>query len=334
MSHGNSPPLVANLWHLKATNGMFYFALDYLRALNRDLIVVTRASLAAKCRESLPGKTIVAVGAFGLFRIWFRSLFSNLAVFTPTPHPIPFLTRQIVVVHDSYPFMGKIGVLKRLLFRLSTGTSGCRIAYINNSESKRFAEECLAPETGRHLFLPNHVPVSTGFAGKRSRPEWQAVIVVGLVGTDSDKKNYLSLFEVIRSRELAKKFAFVAFGHDTTYFRKLCARYPDMNLRLVQSDTTSLDNFLAEVDCIVSIARHEGFGRPIAYAVNCGVPCFLVTAEVFLEFYDGVAVFAHDIQGLVSKMLNRENYIAPRAELPPERIRAGIETGVSIIDRL
>jgi hypothetical protein len=254
--------------------------------------------------------------------------------FTPTPHPLPFVSRQLVVVHDSYPFQGPVGRIKRWLFQLSLATSRCKVAYINHSDSKRFVERCVN-DVERRVFLPNHYPVAPTLA--RGRRYQGGLLTVGLVGTDSAKKNYASLFAVVLARGLQDQIQFEVFGHDTAYFRDVCGGCGQVSVRLLPSDSTSMGAFFDGIDCLVSIAHGEGFGRPIAYALSAGVPCFLIEDEVFREFYAGLATFAPTVDALVSAMLVSDNHVAKQlksADFPPPSIQLAIERGLAVIRNL
>src|SRR5689334_8052505 len=102
-------PLVLNLWHLKNTNGMFYYAVDYARSLQRPATLLLHPRLQGVSAAMFGDLPILRLDLWGYFKFFLQLLARSGGVFTPTPHPLPFLGRQIVVVHDSYPFRGRAG---------------------------------------------------------------------------------------------------------------------------------------------------------------------------------------------------------------------------------
>lgn len=322
--------LVINLWHLKSTNGMFYYACDYLREIQAPALILLNSRLQGFEASVFGGVPLRRLGLFGYLRFALSLLRSGGSVFTPTPHPLPFVSRQLVVVHDPYPFEGTLGFFKMGLLRLSLMTSGCRVGYINNSGARRFVDRCVASEN-RKVFLPNHFPPPSRITPRQAT----ARMVVGLIGTDSAKKDYAALFDVVCSRDLGDRFEFLIFGHDSPYFRSVRAKFSELRIRLMPSDTNSIDAFLVEVDCVTSVARNEGFGRPIAHALAGGIPCFLLDDEVFREFYGAAAVFSHSIEALVENLLRARTYEDPKRQWQPSvEISAAIERGIALIDSL
>src|SRR5262245_12484177 len=138
---------LANLWMLKAPNGMFWYALDYLRRLPGPIQVIVRPSLAEVVHQELNAQSVrVRSGGMAAFaaalsaavaRGWF--------IYTPTPHPLPFFKRQVVTFHDAYPFAGEHGKLKQALFRWGVLSGGCRVAHINKGSAARFLAELRIP---------------------------------------------------------------------------------------------------------------------------------------------------------------------------------------------
>jgi glycosyltransferase involved in cell wall biosynthesis len=298
-----------NFYNLKSSNGLLYYALDYLETCRlTDSRVLVRGELEASVRKLLPNAKIIVCSPFRFLveaaLLWIRGDF----VYTPTPHPLPFISRQMIVVHDNYPFYGRLGTLKRVLFKISLKTSRCKIAYINHSNAKAFLDR-IGISRKRQLFAPNKFPMWTE---EIPRPNFHSeqVIVVGLLGTDSDKKNYSALFSAVSLLSNNTAFRFAAYGHDTPYFRSVKTSFPDIDLVLIPSDSVSMASFLSGVSVVVSVATHEGFGRPIAAALTAGVPCLLLDCPVFREFFDGMAMFAPDVLavacGLSAKSFYRD----------------------------
>lgn len=291
--------MVANLWHLKSPNGMFYYALEYITKFPIKPLILLRSSLRGSIRHELVGYEIKYVSLIGyLFEIG-KAVFRRRLIYTPTPHPIPFYSKQVVIVHDSYPFRGSLGFIKKILIKVSAASSGCRFGYINRTDSLRFTES-ICKSKKRRIFLPNFFPVGCKPVDRSVNGEHR--LTIGLVGTDSTKKNYERLYRGVEQKHLENKFNFLVYGNDTTYFRSLISAFPDVNMRLVYSDSTELSEFCGAIDILASVATNEGFGRPIAYAIASGVPCYLIEDEVFREFYSDYAVFASSVGILVDLM--------------------------------
>ena len=204
-------------------------------------------------------------------------------LFTPTSHPLPFINRQWIVLHDAYPFAkGPRAKLKRILLHLSLSLSRCRIGYINRSDAKSFLEK-LGVAEARMIFAPNRFPEAMQRASSCVVPAG-GVTKVGLLGTDSAKKNYGLLFNSVRHAGLSDCLVFQVYGHETGYFNDIYAQFPDLNIQLVKSDDVRLEEFLNGVDVLASAAEQEGFGRPIAFALLSGVAVELIDCPVFREF--------------------------------------------------
>lgn len=332
--------MLTNLLPLKATNGMFYFAKDYIRQLKRPHHVFVAQKLSG-AQEGWHSSEVELKSAIWLtiLKIWFNGFFGKVAIFTPTPHPLPFISRQLVVVHDSFPFKGWKGSIKKWLFKLSLMTSKCKVAYINHSDSKRFVESCLSDKR-RHVYLPNHYPGVSSSRVKRQRLD-SDYLKVALVGTDSSKKNYGLLFDAIRRLGMRDMVRFFVYGHNTAYFEKVKSEFSDMEIELTMSDAVDLHSFFEKVDCLVSVAKNEGFGRPIAYALSLGIPCFLIEDEVFREFYNGMAVFSSTVEELIGKILEHEqgwsssiSELSQRRDFPPATVLKAIADGKEILEKL
>ncbi len=315
--------IVANFFHIKASNGLFFYGLDYVHEnLANVRKALVRPALEAVARKALPGCEIVVCNGKGFLREVWRAQRLGDFLFTPTSHPLPGITRQWVVVHDAYPFFGQRGVLKRALLRVSLATSRCTVAYINRSDARAFVAAMGVSER-RQVFAPNRFPAPAPATRPASRAAG-AQLVVGLVGTDSAKKNYAQLFDALRATGAGRELAFRIYGHASPYFLALKAQYPDVDMTLVQSDSSSLEQFLSEVHVLASAAEQEGFGRPIAAALLAGFPVFLVDGPVFREFFSEGAEFHSDVHGLVAALLRAAMVAAaaPGYHAPPEVVRA------------
>lgn len=293
--------IVANFYHLKNTNGLFYYGVDYLSEdPSKVRRVLVRPAMQKAASLAFPGLEVVSCSFVRLCLEVAGAVARGDFIYAPSSHPLPFISRQMVVVHDVFPFFGTKGKIKEVLLRLSLATSGCRVGYINNSDARAFVRR-IGVSNKKELFAPNKFPTPMQ---PSSRPARQGDrLVVGLFGTDSAKKNYAGLFTALQSREGENKVCFLAYGHRTPYYDDLVQRFPGIALELVESDKYSLSGFLNKVDVIVSVADHEGFGRPIAAALLANVPCLLVQRPVFVEFFRGGARFSVDIPGVADCML-------------------------------
>lgn len=326
--------IVGNLFHIKNTNGLYYYGLDYLRA-NRGLVrrVLVRDALLAPTREALPELDVRLCTAPGLVAESVRACLRRDVLFTPTPHPIPLLSNQWIVVHDGYPFkIGARAKLKSWLLRLSLASSRCRVGYINVSETLPFVIS-LGVSMARTVFVPNRFPAAARLPIDRPR-EAGAPLVVGLVGTDSPKKNYDALFAELRRAGAPTAIRFCVYGHGTAYFGGLRRAFPEVNVDLVESDAHTLGDFIARLDVLASIATQEGFGRPIATALLSGLPCFLLDRPVFREFFEPGATFFLNPGQLVDALL-RYDVHAPRpagpAYQPPRYALDAFEKAVAML---
>ncbi len=289
--------IVANLFFIKNTNGLFYYAADYLRDL-QSLVreVLVRPDLAGPARSMFPGARIITCRNFLSLcvRLCVAKYYGDL-IYTPTPHPLPFINSQWIVIHDSYPFLTAKGQFKRRLLQLSLISSRCRVGYINESQTFDFVVGLGVSET-RLLFTPNKVSESKFMLRPLHLPS--APLKIGLVGTDSPKKCYDQLLQAVLHAGLEPLFDFRFYGHHTAYFEGVRQRYPEIRITLEESDHRSLSDFLVGIDVLVSVADFEGFGRPIATALVEGVPCYLLKTPVFLEFFT-TAIFFQKIDLLV-----------------------------------
>lgn len=292
---------IFNLWHLKRTNGMYYFGLDYAQRLPFEWVVWVRPGFPIDGLKAVGFKDVRELRPLAYMQALWRAHKKSLPLFCPSSHPIPFIAPQVIIVHDSYPFQRGAGLIKRWLLRRALSAQGMHAGYINHVDSRRFLLGIGMQERAM-FYTPNFMGVSPRTSKEpRVHPPR---LTIGLIGTDSEKKRYEMLFDEVRgSRDGARSLAFKAYGHETAYFSDLKAKYSDLNVDLVSSDDTVMSTFLGNVDIIVSVSRGEGFCRPVARALASGVPCWLLEDEVFREFYDGYADFSPSVADLVSKLL-------------------------------
>ena len=325
--------LIANFFHIKATNGLFYYGVDYLHALrHKPSRILARPALAAILRDQFPGIPVVSCSGLRYLIEIFKASGLRETIFTPSSHPLPFLSRQFVVLHDTYPFLGRFGRIKRLLFVLSAYSSHCQLGYVNHSDDLAFYRSC-GFDRQRLVFAPNFIPDQVPQL-ERNGKMCDRRIIVGLVGTDSPKKNYSSLLTAARGLGSSSSFTFRVFGHPTDYFRSVRDRFPEIDVQLVPSDQTSMFGFLAQIDVLVSVAENEGFGRPIASALRAGVPCYLLESPVFLEFFSGGAHFFKNIPGLLDHILKAWSGPGlPEVTFqPPASVLEGFSEAVALLD--
>jgi glycosyltransferase involved in cell wall biosynthesis len=325
--------IVGNFYHIKSTNGLFFYGLDYLRE-NLSLVrkVLVRPVLEGRIRSALPGIEIVACSASRFLREATLSSWRGDLLFTPTSHPLPGINRQWIVLHDAYPFeVGSMSTLKRLLLRWSLSLSRCQVGYINRSDAKPFVAKLGVPNE-RMVFAPNRFPEPLRRISQVSSSV--ETMTVGLLGTDSAKKNYDQLFSAVRRADLSSRLAFRVYGHETTYFRDIYGQFPDLRIELAKSDDESLDEFMSRVDVLVSAAEQEGFGRPIASALLAGLPVELLDRPVFREFFSGGARFHANIDMLVQSLLSRSDEFTHTSYAPPTNVVAAYAAANDEIRRL
>lgn len=287
----SNKPIYINLFHLKSVNGMYYYAVDYF--LDSDYRIVCNSKAKDVAALFHDDQRLIKLNIFNYFLFYLRAVVCNFSVFTPTPHPLPFLSKQVVVLHDSYPFrVGRLSFFKKLLFYISLKSSKTKVGYVNFSDAKLFLERLNVPED-RCLFMPNKIP--TDFSMKNTgyvRPK--NLVSVGAVGTDSLKKNYKTLFYYLQQFSSYKKINLYLLGQDNIYIKNLRREFPSVNLQVVDSGQVTLEEFFDNVDVILSVAKGEGFCRPVAMALQMGIPCLLIDDPVFKEFYEDVAIFFRD----------------------------------------
>lgn len=315
--------IVANLYFIKNTNGLFYYGADYLRDqtdLMREIIV--RPSLVEAARLMFPSVPIVICE--NTRALWQRAKQASKrgdVLYTPTPHPLPFIDRQWIVVHDAYPFLGGKGRIKRMLLQFSLALSRCRLAFINESETLSFVGS-LGVSPSRLIFAPNKVTKSN----LPPRPVRIPILPlkVGLVGTDSSKKHYDELLLALDAAGLLASIELCFYGHLTPYFEGVCKRHQAARITLRESDRCSLNEFLDDISVLVSVADLEGFGRPIATALTTGVPCFLLNKPVFMEFFS-TARFFDDTGSLVAALAQAlcSGFPEQPPYTPPTRVLEG-----------
>lgn len=302
--------IVINLWFIKHSNGLFHYGLDYAEALGEavDAIWVRDDALAVAVRRRLPQVCVRLLSprtlGTGLIGVAMR----RALLFTPSSHPVAFVRRQVVVVHDSFPFTGRVGRVKLALFRTALAVSGATAGYINHADAEAFLARCGVP-AARRRFLPNRIGIAAPRAGPRAAESRD--IVIGLFGSDSPKKNYDALFAAAMAVPPARPFLWRIFGHANDYTDRLRRDHPALAIEVIESDRMTMEAFVADLDVAVSVAEGEGFARPVALSLMCGVPTLLLDTPVFREFYAGSAELFGTVPALVDAIPARIDDPAP-----------------------
>lgn len=308
--------MLCNFFHIKTSNGLFFYGIDYIKE-NLDIVhlVLVRPALEEHVRKALPGISVIPCSTLDYLIEIVRAATRGHLIFTPSSHPFPFVSHQCVVFHDYFPFQGSIrSFFKRCILELSLKTSRCRVAYINRTEAQQFLKR-LGVREERMIFAPNRFPERTSHA--KRVPEAMEITVVGLLGTDSPKKNYDSLFRAVRLAELSSQLHFRVFGHNTPYYQKIKSSFPDLQFHLIESDKQNMEDFIVSVDVLASASSQEGFGRPIASALLAGVPVELLDSAVFREFFSGGARFHRDLDMLALSLPNESRTDMPTTSYQP-----------------
>jgi hypothetical protein len=280
--------LVINLFPLKAENGMFYYGLDYIKALGSPDSVICRRGMAKAVQDAFPDTRVLSGGLLSSCLRLYRSAIRGAFIYCPTPHPLPFIRRQFVVLHDLYPFLhGHLHRLKAPLLQIALKSSKFMVGYINRSECLPYLNR-LGLQPNRLLFVPNLIewpqrPSESPISSAKGQT------VVGLLGTDSPKKRYEELFREVIRLGLQEKLRFRVFGFRSSYIDGILEQFPTIQLALVNSSKHSMQDFIASVHALVSLSPEEGFGRPLALAVLLGMPVFMPKCPLAEEFYSGFA---------------------------------------------
>ena len=287
--------LFVNLFFLKDRNGMFFYAKDYLEKMEEEFIFIVRkdSDLAIKLKNY--SKSVIEKKSFISLLIFFLKK-ENYFIFCPTPHPLPFINSQLIIFHDNYPFKGFVGLVKKFLLGASLLSSSTILGYINLSRGKEFCESLSCLTKNNSIYMPNKIPINSI---KEKAVEFPNSI--GLFGTSSIKKNYVTFFEEIFKS--ARNFKLYIYGVKNNSFEKLEKKFKNLDINFINQEDMDLDFFINSCEIIVSASRGEGFARPIAASILMKKKCFLIEDDIFREFYDGLAIFSDSIDGLVKKII-------------------------------
>lgn len=324
--------IVANLWFIKHSNGLFHYGLDYAEALGNDVreFWVRDEHLGEAVRKRLPSATVKAMSAKRMLIEVARAGKRGDLLFTASSHPLALSSRLVVVVHDSFPFKGLAGRAKKLLFRLGLHLTRGWAAYVNEADGRHFLQNLGITET-EIKFMPNKIANASCEIERSPLVSLGNSITIGLFGTDSPKKNYEELFDTYSQSNHDMKVIWRIYGHNNDYTKRLMASYPDCSIHIIDSDSQTMEEFIAGLDLAVSPARDEGFARPIALALMRGVPTFLLDIPVFREFYAGSALLFANVESLVSAITAlREGDSLERPSLQTEAtLRVAFEEAIA-----
>jgi len=295
---------VVNLAFIRSSNGMFWFAIDKIKSLGGEqssCLVLVHDTLIPLIQREIP---LVRVEGASRLAAWKKIVAlkrrngASMRTVTFTSHPIPFLRKQTIAFYDDYPFEGWSGLIKRMLFVVAASTSRSRIGIINRSRAIPFLQnKCRIP--AERIFFDSAFPTVdiTGLPARLAVP--RTPLHIGLVGTDSFKKDYASVFSAVKDLGVEQDVCFVIYGAENDYTNELQRDFPDINQTILASDTVQMPAFFAAIDYLASAATAEGYGRPMGLAATLGVPMFLLRSPVFLEFFSNHALFFDNIGAMI-----------------------------------
>lgn len=289
---------------MNASNGMFWYAIDKIRSLGdeqADCLILVRDALAPLAARELP---LVRVEATTRMSAWKRiaglkrRLGNALRTVSFTSHPIPFLSGQTIAFYDDYPFQGgAVAMAKRLLFVVAARSSRSRIGIINRSLALPFLQRCGIAEN--RIFFDSAFPtVDLRNVSVRSTSPGTP-LRIGLVGTDSLKKDYAAIFATVHALGAAGDVRFLLYGAENNYTDRLRRDFPEINHAVLASDDVDMPTYFASIDYLVSASMAEGYGRPMGLAAMLGVPMFLLRSPVFVEFFADHAQFFDAIEPMI-----------------------------------
>jgi hypothetical protein len=298
--------MIVNISYLNASNGMFWYAIDKIKTLgDAPVTVLVNAQLAPIVRKEVPHATVHELSKRdAALRILRQKLLqrSPERIIAFTSHPLPFVRNQTIAFHDDYPFMGWVGQIKRALFALSAWTSGCRVGIVNRSLAIPFLTACGIGKD--RIFFDSAFPAVDLCKATPRSPTLGTPLRIGLVGTDSRKKNYNEIFAAIVDAGRQQEACFILYGSDNDYVGELRDAFPSIKLVVVSSDDIGPVAFFDKIDYLVSAARSEGYGRPMGLAAALGVPLFLLRSPVFLEFFGEHATFFDHVPDMMRHIID------------------------------
>jgi len=295
--------VIVNCWFIKSENGLFHYSVEYVNSIKgqNSVHVLVKKNMKSEYERLLAGShKIIATDLLGLLlSIYLR--FKEEKLFTPTAHPLPFRGNQIFVIHDVFPYKGFLGKIKFILILVSSLSSSAKVGFINQFHKGIYAK----------YFSSCKIPIFTNLLTKSQNKNTKIrqldTHVIGLFGSDSAKKNYHWLFNELHKSEVGA-FEFQIYGTHNEYTRDLMRQFPLLKISIIESSSVSLENFIDNIDCALSSAYGEGFGRPYAVTAQLGKPIILTSDPVFREFYWDCAYFYTSIDELISLLTRLRNF--------------------------
>ncbi len=234
-------------------------------------------------------------------------------IFTPTPHPIPFIKNQIIVFHDMYPFFNhRLSRLKRALVFTASLTCNLNIGHVNNLIKKSIKRIIYIPNS-KFFFIPNYL-------SKQIQPKKYSLIKqsinfnIGLIGTESTKKSYEFFFTALRNRDILD-IPIGIYGPMTDYAKYVLDEFKDLDIKIVNPDNIDLIQFMESCDRVVSVAKGEGFVRPIGIAIKIGVPVDVLDDPIFREFYTELITFHESMDSLINTVIDKKFFHPPKKSI-------------------
>ena len=296
--------IYCNFWFIKDLNGMAFYGVDFVNAIadmGYEIILIKRRNVRLPIMQRSNVK-IYDANFYQFLRIYILILFTRAVVYCPTLHGLPFVKKQVITLHDAYPFEKSSikKIFNKIIFKCMLMNRNLTVATINKSIRKSL----ISYKIKNFVYAPNSIMVKgqENGVGVFDKPN---KLRVGLIGTDSDKKNYASLFNAYLSEGTCKKnVSFMIYGSFNPYVENLLQKYPELSLTFFNSSDMDLETFIHdEMDVLVSVAKHEGFCRPICYALLKQKPCLLINDPVFEEFYSEFADILDSESKIIQKLL-------------------------------
>ena len=288
--------LFINTWHIHNPNGMLYYCLSYLNNLKtkKTKIILVRNNInSEQIRKNLKNKDYIilklSIKKYFIFYIYLlvKTYLFKTEIFTPSPHPLPLLKKQTIVIHDSYAFK-RINIaqnIKYYLLKFCLFFSETNIVYINHQDSLLFSKRISSFSIFKKIkliYTPNKIDILKNINLRKNCEKDK--LYIGLSGSDSYKKNYEILIKDLIKMN-AKNIEFVIFGFENNYTKALNS-ISSYKIQILDSSINKIENFLESIDYIVNLSKEEGFCRPIAYANSVGIKLLTIDTPVMREFYN------------------------------------------------
>ena len=295
MSLGDQKATIYNCWHIRSPNGMLYYAIDYIKNDNKSKIILCRQNAVFDilygelCDLNIPViKLSLPSYAFCLVFIVLYSKISRFSTFTPSCHPIPFLSNNTIIVHDPYPFIeiSFLSFLRKIILYLGLMSTKYTLGYINKTESLAFCRKLSNLKLmGTHQIYhyPNLTPTIN--LTKVTILPLTNPLRIGLCGTNSSKKNYKKLIESMVSRAISpNNILFIVYGFDSPYIRSIISQSP-YKFVILDSRYNSFEDLASNINILASVSSSEGFCRPISAMLQANITTLLVDSPTMREFY-------------------------------------------------